>query len=523
MDICRRGFLRSATTSFVASSSQLCGAWTSLACAVPFDVKSFGAAADGKTIDTAAVNWAIAAAATAGGGTVRFPPGAYACHSIHLKSHVALHLELGAIVLAAPGSGFDAAESNAPFEGYQDFGHNHWHNSLIWGEDVHDIAIVGPGLICGRGLSRGEAPEPGLPPADAPGVADKAIALKRCRNVIVRDIAILAAGHFAILATGVDNLTLEALTIDTNRDGINVDCCRNVRISGCNVNSPWDDGICLKSSFALGEQRATENVAINDCYVTGGFALGTMRDRTFRRATANDGQPTGRIKCGTELNGGFKNIVIGNCVFENCRGFALETVDGGPIEDITFTNIVMRNICNAPFFLRLGARLRGPPGIGVGTFRQVMISNVICDAPANNAPAIIAGIPGHLIENVCVSDVVMVQKGGGGPDLVGIIPPEQERDYPEPSFFGPLPAQALLIRHARNIEFHHVAITSIQRDERPFIWVDDVDGADFSHLNVSPLDHVPAIRLRNARGVRVSESWGIPDTNLNHVTDGRIP
>ena len=488
-----------------------------------FDVKSFGAAADGKTIDTAAVNRAITAAALAGGGTVHFPAGGYACHSIHLKSHVALHLELGAIVLAAPSGGFDAAESNAPFESYQDFGHNHWHNSLIWGEDIHNVAIVGPGLICGRGLSRGEVPELGLPPADAPGVADKAIALKRCRDVIVRDVAILAAGHFAILATGVDNLTLEALKIDTNRDGINVDCCRNVRISGCSVNSPWDDGICLKSSFALGEQRATENVAINDCYVTGGFALGTMLKRTFRRTNANGGQPTGRIKCGTESSGGFKNIVIGNCVFENCRGFALESVDGGLIEDITFINIVMRNICNAPFFLRLGARLHAPPGISVGTFRRVTISNVVCDAPTNNAPAIIAGIPGHLIENVRVSDVVMVQQGGGAAALADIIPPEQERDYPEPSFFGPLPAQGLLIRHARNVEFHHVEITSIQHDERPFIWVDDVDGAEFSHLNVSLVGHVRAIRLRDARGVRVSASQGIPNTHLNHVTDERIP
>jgi polygalacturonase len=60
--------------------------------------------------------------------------------------------------------------------------------------------------------------------------------------VIVRDIAILAAGHFAILATGVDNLALEDLKIDTNRDGINVDCCRDVRIKRCSVNSPWNDG-----------------------------------------------------------------------------------------------------------------------------------------------------------------------------------------------------------------------------------------------------------------------------------------
>ena len=193
------------------------------------------------------------------------------------------------------------------------------------------------------------------------------------------------------------------------------------------------------------------------------------------------------------------------------------------IEDITFTNIVMRNICNAPFFLRLGARLPAPPGIGVGTFRRVMISHVICDAPTNNAPAIIAGIPGHLIEDVRVSDVAMVQKGGGATALADIVPPEQERDYPEPSFFGPLPAQGLLIRHARNIEVRHFEITSIRRDERPFVWVDDVDGAEFSHLKVSLWDHVPAIRLRDARGVRVSRSRGIPDTHLNHVTDGRIP
>ena len=124
---------------------------------------------------------------------------------------------------------------------------------------------------------------------------------------IGRDIAILAAGHFGILATGVDNLTLEDLKIDTNRDGINVDCCRNVRISKCSVSSPWDDGICLKSSFAPGEARATENVTISDCYLTGGFALGAMLDGTFRRKPMQ-GSLRGRIKCGTELNGGFRNI-----------------------------------------------------------------------------------------------------------------------------------------------------------------------------------------------------------------------
>lgn len=377
-------------------------------------------------------------------------------------------------------------------------------------------------MICGRALSRGEATEPGSPPANTPGAADKVIALKRCRNVTMRDIAILAAGHFGILATGVDNLTLEGLKIDTNRDGMNVDCCKNVRISGCSVNSPWDDGICLKSSFALGEARATENVTISNCYVSG-YAVGTMLDGTFKPINADSAQPTGRIKCGTESNGGFKNIAISNCIFESRRGFALESVDGGPIEDITFTGITMRDIRNAPFFLRLGARLRGPPGTSVGTFKRIIISHVICNGPANDMPAIIAGVPGHPIENVSVSDVFMMQKGGASTALANIDPPEQEREYPEPSSFGPLPAQGLLVRHAKDVEFRDVEITSIQADQRSFIWLSDVDDATFSLLNLSPRPDLPALRLHATSNLTVSMSPGLPNTSIGRVTDGWFP
>ncbi len=527
MGIRRREFLKFAAVGLAETSASAGWPYGVLAGntvgRASFDVRSFGATADGKTLDTPAVNRAISAAAAAGGGTVRLPAGTYVCHSIRLASFVSLYLEPGAVILAAPAGGYDAAEPNGPFERYQDFGHNHWHNSLIWGEDIRDAAIAGPGLICGRGLSRGQAAEPGLPRADAPDVADKAIALKRCRNVTVRDLRILAAGHFAILATGVDDLTLEDLQIDTNRDGINVDCCRNVRIAGCQVNSPWDDGICLKSSLALGEARATENVTISNCYVSGAFALGTMLDGTFRRVDANAGQPTGRIKCGTESNGGFKHVTIRNCVFESCGGFALECVDGGAVEDITFTGVTMRDIRNAPFFLRLGARLRAPAGTSVGTLRRVIIGDVICDAPANGMPAIIAGIPGHPIEDVTVSDVVMVQKGGAAAAAAEIDPPEQEREYPEPSFFGPLPAQGLLVRHADNIVCRHVEIASMHADARPFVWLGDVAGADFFDLTLLPRGEVPALRLHKTRSVRVSASRGLPNASLDSVADGRFP
>jgi polygalacturonase len=342
--------------------------------------------------------------------------------------------------------------------------------------------------------------------------------------VTLRDVAILAGGHFSILATGVDNLTLDDLKIDTNRDGVNIDCCRNVRISGCSVNSPSDDGICLKSSFALGEARATENVTISNCYVTGGWQIGTMLDGTFERLiTAGPGEPTGRIKCGTESNGGFRNIAITNCVFETCRGLALESVDGGPIENITFTGITMRDIRNAPFFLRIGGRLRGPKGTGVGTLRRVIISNVTCEAAANDMPAIISGIPDHPVEDISISDVFMMQKGGGSAVLADINPPEQERDYPEPSRLGPLPAQGLFVRHARNLEVRHVEIAHVADDARACIWLNDVDRADFVGLKLPLEGGAPALSLHQTSKLSVSGSKPVADVSLDSVASGVLP
>src|SRR5438045_6434436 len=135
----------------------------------------------------------------------------------------------------------------------------------MWGDGLDNVAIVGSGLIWGKGLSRGWNVGP---VAEQPGAGNKAIALKNCRNVLLRDFSILHGGHFGILATGVDNFTIDNLTIDTNRDGMDIDCCLNVHVSNCTVNSPWDDGICLKSSFALGYGRATEMVNISDCLLS---------------------------------------------------------------------------------------------------------------------------------------------------------------------------------------------------------------------------------------------------------------
>jgi polygalacturonase len=451
------------------------------------DVRHRGAVGDGKAIDSAAINRAIDELAARGGGVVHLAAGTYACHTIRLKSCVSLHLGPGATLLAAsvdrPGmtsGGYDDPEPQGPWEPYQDYGHNHWRNSLVWGEGLHDIAIFGRGLIDGRGLSHGGEGPNGA--ETVPGVGNKAIALKNCHNVLLRDFAILKGGWFALLATGVDDLTIDNVLVDTERDGFDLDCCRNVRISNCTVNSPSDDGICPKSSFALGYARASEYITITNCYVTGAYQVGSVLDGTWQPLPPELSRvATGRIKCGTESNGGFKNITISNCVFDQCRGIALESVDGAACEDITITGITMRGITNCPIFLRLGRRMRGPPGSSVGTLKRILISG-ITSYNASPLPSIIAGIEGHPIEDIKIDEVLLHQLGGATAELAQRQPPQAEADYPEATMFGELPASGFFIRHARNIEMNDVEIATTRADARPALWLQDVAGADFFRM-----------------------------------------
>lgn len=510
----------------------------------PYNVKTFGATGDGKTLDTAAINKTIDAAAAAGGGTVYVPAGNYLSVSIHLKSNISLYLEQGATIIAANTSDeakYDSPEPNE-WDKYQDFGHTHWHNSLIWGENLTNVSILGPGMIWGKGLVRSggqsrtqpqndalnaaRANEPKTPfgypnPRDAvePGWGNKAIALKLCRNVIIRDITILHGGHFAILATGVDNFTIDNVKIDTNRDGIDLDACKNVRVSNCTVNSPFDDGICPKSSFALGYARATENVTITNCQVSG-YDEGTLLDGTYKREFRNQNgafSPTGRIKFGTESNGGFKNITIDNCVFDYCRGLALESVDGALLEDVTISNITMRDVANCPIFMRLGSRMRGPAGPPVGELRRVTVSNVVVYNAEPKYASIISGIPGHDIEDITLSNIRIYYKGGGTKQQAALEPPEKETDYPEPTMFGEIPAYGFFVRHVRGLEMKNVKVSYLKDDVRaPFIF-SDAKSIDLRDITAPHAAGAPSFILKNVADFSVQHSWPLKDIRIEKV------
>lgn len=499
-----------------------------------FNVRSYGTKGDGKTVDTAAINRAIEAAAQAGGGVVFFPVGTYLCFSIHLKSNVHLYLGEGAIIVAAEsplpgqqtgynGGTYDRAEPNA-WEAYQDFGHSHCHNSLMWGEDIHNFSITGPGLIWGKGLSRGNLTSAVGPVfvAEQPGVGNKSIALKNCHNVLLRDFSILKGGHFGVLLTGVDNVTIDNLRIDADHDGMNIDCCRNVRVSNCTVNSPWDDGICLKSSFALGYKRPTKNITIANCCVSGWYELGTILDGTFKKFDPKI-RPygTGRIKCGTESNGGFINITITNCIFEGCGGYALESVDGALLEDVAITNTTMRDLGTGPIFLRLGARLRGPKDTRVGTMKRILIDNLVCHNAPQSICSILSGIPNAPVEDVKLSNIYIETVGGGTAAEAQIQPPEDIEKYPEPNMFGPMPVSGFFLRHINNLEMSHVEIANTTPDARPAFSLNTLDRADFFAIT-APRGENGAFALHNVKDLRIGWSRAAADVTLASADDKMV-
>jgi len=524
----------------------------SMAGAREHDVRALGAAGDGRTLDTAAIQRALDAAAAEGGGTVVLPAGVYLSFSLRLRSQVALRLEAGSVLRAAtPAPGFGAYDNPEPnvWDMYQDFGHSHWHNSLLWGENLENISITGPGRIDGAGLTRrGPGPRRVEKPGDTPttlkdaadaaravdpegkakgrdefaamiGEGNKALALKLCRNVVLRDFTVLNGGHFALLATGVDNLLIDNVTVETQRDGFDIDACRHVRIANCAVNTPNDDAIVLKSSFALGFARPTENVAITGCQVSGfdpGTLLDGTRGRTQEFAPDRD-RVTGRIKFGTESNGGFRNITINNCVFERCRGIALETVDGGVLEDVNISNLTMREITTAPIFLRVGRRLRGPEGATIGGMRRIRLSNItVYDADPNYA-SILAGLPEHEIEDVSLSHIRIVAAGGGTAEQAAREMPENELAYPEPSMFGITSAHGLYIRHVKGLRVEDVRFETLRPDVRPAVVAESASGLVFEAVAGGRRDGGAEFVFKNVEGVTLRDCAGREDRRLGAV------
>lgn len=449
------------------------------------NVQRRGVSGDGITDDAVAINKLIEEVSSMGGGTLYFPPGIYPCRrTIHLHSQIHLWLDREAVIKAAPSGDYDKAEKNA-HDQYQDFGHSHWRNSLICGIGVCEVSISGPGRICGMGLSRQEWPmDDGTPSVLDPGVANKIIGLKNCQDIILEDFSLDGTGHFAILATGVDKLKIRRLLIDTARDGIDLDSCWDAEVEDCSLNVPFDDGICIKASLALGEPRGSRHIRVRRCNIFGGFEVGTLRDGSRKSLPPGQGR-RGRFKLGTESNGGFEDILFEDCFVQDGLGLLLASVDGGKMVGVHIRNFTGREIHNAPIFVWLGDRLRAPPGISVGAIEDINVRGLSCYGYDDNEPMIISGLHGHPIIGFSLSDAYLLQMGGGSKTETNIIPPGMERFYPETSLLGQrLPAQGLFARYVDDLTLNHVRFDCIIPDQRPFLWLGAVNGRNISGISV---------------------------------------
>ena len=182
----------------------------------------------------------------------------------------------------------------------------------------------------------------------------------------------------------------------------------------------------------------------------------------------------------------------------------------------------MNDITNVPIFLRLGKRMRAPEGMKIGVMRRIIISNLIVNNANPEYGSLILGIPGHPIEDVKLSNIQILVKGGAPAEYMDIKVPELEEDYPDPRFFGKIPAYGFFIRHVNGIEFNNVEIRFMEEDFRPAFVLDDVLNADFNNVKTQKVQNIPTFLLKNVNNFKTRECQSVPDTNFESIDEKKL-
>lgn len=438
------------------------------------DVRSLGAKGNGRTSDTHAIQAAIDAAA-ASGRIVWFPPGDYVSGTLRLRHGTTIRLDAAATLVASPrDSNFDPLEARSD-EVHADDETADFNFALLQGRGIKRVRILGPGRIDGNRRSR-SGPKP--------------IALKACEQIEIRDLTITNAGNYNISLLDCEDVDIRDIHIlNGYSDGIDPDCCRNVRITRCRIDSR-DDALCLKSSLIRGVRGGTANVQVDNCHLV----------------TVHNG-----IKLGTESSGGFRHIAISDCTVVGRRhalwgdltsGVALTSVDGGVIEHVAIRNIRMTDV-RSPIFVRLAGRGRGQRVRRPGALRDVSIRDVV--ATGAQLASSITGIPGYPVERIALQNIQIVSRGSGRVEADPLHVPEMERRYPDAIMFPDLPAYGLYVRHVVGVVVEAVDLATEGPDARPAMILDDVRDARIQTVQIMPPANGPVLWLHAVRDAQIDD------------------
>jgi len=465
-----------------------------------YDVRAFGAVADGKTKNTAAIRKAIAAASAAGGGTIYLGGGTYLSGPIHLASNITLYVDAGAVL-----------KFSDDFADYLPMVRSRWEGTevvnfspLIYADRAENVAIVGRGTIDGQGAAwwkyvralKDEHQKTGAwrtdkwrqefsrmnPNLDWPDdrqnlemgfLRPPLIQLLECHNVAIEDVTIRNSPFWTVNPVYSDDVTVRGVTIDNpfdapNTDGIDPESCRNVHISDCHI-AVGDDCITIKSGRDRQGRRigrAAENITVTNCTMGHGHA---------------------GVAMGSEISGGIKKITVSNCVFDGTdRGIRIKSTRGrgGVVEDVRVQNIVMKNVREEAITLNLYYTNAPPEPVSERTprFRNIHLSGI--SGSAGEAGAIL-GLEEARIENVTLTDVDLVAQKG------------------------------LSIKDASHLALHAVRIDTAAGPSLIVDRSDDVHLFDFRTLTPHP--GTPVIELANVKRAFVHGAFAAPgtDTFLN--------
>lgn len=454
------------------------------AVAQTYDVTSFGAVGDGRTDNTAAIQRAIDSCSRTG-GDVYFPRGVFMTATLLLKSEVTLVLSPQATLLADTDiARYPRLDAGIPFYGEE------WATqALIFCRGAVNVGIRGSGTIDGRGAS---FPVKTHKKPDRYRNRPYLLWFAGCRKVLIRDVHLRNSAFWMQHYLGCDDVNIEGVNIwnhsNKNNDMMDVDGCRNVRISGVNGDSD-DDGITIKSTSPL----ISENITITGCILS---------------------SHCNALKFGTESTGGFRNVVVSNCVIRPSRsstliygrkegmgGIAMEIADGGVMENISISNIVIDGP-QVPIFIRLGNRGRryrkDAPAPGPGSIRNISLSDIIATG-ADETGCSITGIPGHPVQDVTLRNITLQTKGSDTAIDWHKPVPELEGDYPEGTMFGVLPAFGFFIRHAHHISLSGLTIRTSAHDTRPGIFLEDCEDFSVRAADIRSRGKGPLVCVKNSR------------------------